>query len=173
MVSIYDEVGGIDNVRKGSIYGDEAPEWRNPGTLLFRDKVIVQPMKPVETAYGVDVIPDGDPVYCWCSVEGRIQKSSTFSKNWAQDNLTGSQLGLSETTMLRMLAPEWHGSFYSRIWHEGSCYEIDGSPVEMPTSTEMARHWQIMLRRVVNADFNPGVSVPVVPEGSPVWGTSV
>lgn len=172
MSSIYDEVS-VDDISHGSIFGDDKPEWVNPGTLLYRDKVIVEPMKPVDTPWGVNIIPDGSPVYCLCSVDCRVQKASTFSKNWAQDSVTGDQLGLVETTMLRMLAPEWHGSFYSRVWYQDSCYEIDGSPVELIHATDVARHWQIMLRRVANADFDPGVVKPVVPNGGVTWGMSV
>lgn len=143
-----------------------------PRTLLYRDRVIVQPMRAERTPWGLDILPDGDPVYCLCSIEGRIQKSSTFSKNWAQDSVTGDQTGMLETTVMRMLAPEWHGGFYSVVWYQGCMYEVDGSPVEMPHSTRLARHWQVMLRRVVNGLFNPGVVEPTVPEGGVTWGMS-
>ncbi len=153
-----------------SLYGDDAgitPVL--PDTILYRDRVIVQPMKPVTGVHGTTVIPDGEPSWCLCDIEGRTQKNSTFSKNWKQD-MTSSPRGQLETTLLRIMAKEWHGDYYSRVWYEGDCYECDGSPVEMPHGTDMSRHWEIVVRMVTNHLFSD-LEEPKPTEGSRVWGT--
>ncbi|QOL33129.1 thiamine biosynthesis protein ThiS [Bifidobacterium eulemuris] len=110
---------------------------------------------------------------CYCSVEGRTQKNSVFSDNWAQDDTPTSTGGLREVNMVKVLAPEWHGDIYTRFWTaDGSCWQVDGSPVDMPHSTDVARHWEMQARRVYAPELARNrIDPPAIPEGSRVWGT--
>ena len=113
--------------------------------------------------------PDVHKVYC--CVVGRTQKNSVMSENWAQDTTPQSVGGNREMNQVKVLAPEWHGDFYSRFWHEGSCYEVDGSPVYLPDSSDAARHYEFPARRVYAAELARNkVSPPTPPEGAAVWG---
>ena len=166
---------GVEPDASGHLF-DSHPEvaMTRPDSLLYRDRIIVEPMRAVETPYGNSVEPMGEPAYCWCSLEGRTQKNSVFSENWAQDTTPQSTGGLREVTMVKILAPEWHGDIRTRVWHDGSCYEVDGSPVLMPHSTKTARHWEIQARRVYAPELAKNhIDPPEVKEDTPVWGMSV
>ena len=153
------------------LFDDVETEPRITDDLLHRDMIVVQPMKPYETPYGAGTVPDGDASYCYCSFEPRITKTSTFSKNWAQDTTPQSTGGLREDALAIVLAPEWHGDFYSRFWFNGSCYEVDGSPVYLPHSSDMAKHYEFPARRIYAAELaHNRVSPPVPPEGAETWG---
>lgn len=169
LTGLYDDMPP-ETVGGGGLYDDDPVGWVKPDTILYRDKAIVQRVRMRETPWGLTPERDGDPVWCWCCIEGRIQKNSTFSKNWAQDNTTGGQPGMLETTVYRILAPEWHGDFYTWVFYERDWYVVDGSPVHMEHSSDMAAHWQVTMRRVTNHLFDPGIPVPVVPEGGETWG---
>ena len=82
------------------LFDDVETEPRITDDLLHRDMIVVQPMKPYETPYGAGTVPDGDASYCYCSFEPRINKNSTFSKNWAQDTTPQSTGGLREDCLL-------------------------------------------------------------------------
>ena len=166
MSGLYDD----ETVDSSGLYED-SPEVGDviPDTIMFRDKVIVQPMKPVMGVHGITVVPDGKPSWCLCDIEGRTQKNSTFSKNWKQD-MIASPKGQLETTLLRVMAVEWHGDYYSQVWYKGDCYECDGSPVEMPHGTTMSSHWEVVVRLVANHLFSD-LKPPEPEKGSRVWGT--
>lgn len=105
---LYDGVD-LDELGGGHLYDDTEVEPRVTDDLLHRDMIVVQLMKPVETVYGSGTVPDGDASYCYCSFEPRINKNSTFSKNWAQDTTPQTTGGLREDALAIVLAPEWHG----------------------------------------------------------------
>lgn len=124
---------------------------------------------PSITSGGVSYTADVHEVYC--NVVGRTQKNSVMSENWAQDTTPQEFGGNREMNQVKVLAPEWHGDFYSRFWFNGSCYEVDGSPVFLPHSSDTARHYEFPARRVYAAELaHNKVSPPVPPEGAEVWG---
>ncbi len=107
----------------------------------------------------------------YCCVVGRTQKNSVMSENWAQDTTPDKHGGNREMNQVKVLAPEWHGDFYSRFWFNGSCFEVDGSPVYLPHSSDMAKHYEFPARRVYAAELaHNKVSPPVPPEGAETWG---
>jgi hypothetical protein len=107
----------------------------------------------------------------YCCVVGRTQKNSVMSENWAQDTTPDKHGGNREMNQVKVLAPEWHGDFCSRFWFNGSCYEVDGSPVYLPHSSDMAKHYEFPARRVYAAELaHNKVSPPVPPEGAEIWG---
>lgn len=137
--------------------------------LLRRDLVVVVPMRRAVTPYGERLEEAGDPVWCRCCFEWRTNKTSTFSKNWAQDTTPQTHGGLREDALAFLLAPEWHGDVNTRFWHGPDCFEVDGPPMFQPHSTRAARHWSITARCVGHAD-KVGQSPPVPAEGAPTWG---
>ena len=104
-------------------------------------------MKPVETVYGSGTVPDGDASYCYCSFEPRINKNSTFSKNWAQDTTPQTTGGLREDALAIVLAPEWHGDINTQFWLDNACYEVDGPPRMPPTTGTSPRDASAMRPR--------------------------
>ena len=164
------EGADIESLRGGDLFTGTLLPQQVSDDLLHRDMVVVQPMRPVETPYGIRCEPAGDAAYCYCSFEPRINKNSTFSKNWAQDTSPQSYGGLREDSMGVLLAPEWHGDIWTRFWFENACYEVDGPPSHMRHASDRAEHWNITARRIGSADLGD-VKVPVPPDGSHVWGT--
>lgn len=153
------------------LFDDVETEPRITDDLLHRDMIVVQPMKPYETPYGAGTVPDGDASYCYCSFEPRINKNSTFSKNWAQDTTPQSTGGLREDALAIVLAPEWHGDINTQFWFDNACYEVDGPPMEMRQASDAAHHWNITARCIGHATEDNGLKPPVPPEGSRTWGT--
>lgn len=171
-----------------------------PDDMLHRDLLVCENMMPLVTCHGNTTVPryfdangnTADPAtvsewlytddprlgeltpdvhYVYGNIVGRTQKNSVMSENWAQDTTPTSVGGNREMNQIKILVPEWHGDFYSRIWFQGSCYEVDGSPVELPHSSELARHWEFPARRVYAAELARNkVSAPVPVEGAAVWG---
>lgn len=124
---------------------------------------------PSITSGGVLYTADVHKVYC--CVVGRTQKNSVMSENWAQDTTPQKFGGNREMNQVKVLAPEWHGDFYSRFWLNGSCYEVDGSPVFLPHSSDMARHYEFPARRVYAAELaHNRIVPPVPPKGAETWG---
>lgn len=124
---------------------------------------------PSITSGGVSYTADVHEVYC--CVVGRTQKNSVMSENWAQDTTPQEFGGNREMNQVKVLAPEWHGDFYSRFWFNGSCYEVDGSPVFLPHSSDMARHYEFPARRVYAAELaHNRIVPPVPPKGAETWG---
>lgn len=167
---LYDGVD-LERLGGGHLYDDTELEPRITDDLLHRDIIVVQPMKPVETVYGSGTVPDGDASYCYCSFEPRINKNSTFSKNWAQDTTPQTTGGLREDALAIVLAPEWHGDINTQFWFDNACYEVDGPPMEMRHASDAAHHWNITARCIGHATKDNGLKPPVPPEGSRTWGT--
>lgn len=159
-----------DDDDSGEFLFDDTPRVYGESTrLIMRDLIVVQPMKLQRGAHGNSTVPDGDAAWCRCLVVDRTNKNSSFSQNWAQDlNMDG--LGQAESTMCRILAKEWHGDYYTRMWIDGDCYEADGSSVHLKTGSYGARHYEVVARLVVNAGFSDAMPCPQPPEGSHVWG---
>ena len=107
----------------------------------------------------------------YCCVIGRTQKNSVMSENWAQDTTPDKHGGNREMNQVKVLAPEWHGDFYSRFWFNGSCFEVGGSPVFLPHSSDVAKHYEFPARRIYAAELaHNRVSPPSPPEGAETWG---
>ena len=170
-MAVYDE-----KPRNRSVYDESDTPKHVRDDLLHRDVIVYQGMEPLVTAHGnttvpktVDGVPDVHKVYC--CVVGRTQKNSVMSENWAQDTTPQSVGGNREMNQVKGLAPEGHGDFYARCGYEGSCYEVDGSPVYLPDSSDAARHYEFPARRVYAAELARNkVSPPTPPEGAAVWG---
>lgn len=121
------------------------------------------------TSGGVSYTADVHEVYC--CVVGRTQKNSVMSENWAQGTTPQKFGGNREMNQVKVLAPEWHGDFYSRFWFDGSCYEVDGSPVFLPHSSDMARHYEFPACRVYAAELaHNRIIPPAPPKGAETWG---
>lgn len=167
MASIYKD----PDPRGGSIYMGRNVDAKVPQDLLHCEKMIFQGMEPLVNCYGSTTVPTGEVHWFYGSVEGRTQKNSVFSENWAQDTTPQSEGGLREVTLVRILAPEWHGDIYSRVWWNGNCYEVDGSPVNLPHASGLARHWEFPARRVYALELAKNrIDPPQVPEEAAVWG---
>jgi hypothetical protein len=150
------------------LYPDGLPGMR--GNLKSTGVVLVQPRKPVYTPHGFDLEPDGGWVKVICSVEGHAQSAGMFSISGAEDKTPTEQGGLSEVTPINIIANEWPGDIYSRIWYEGGYFDADGSPVPRESGTEIARGVEVHARRVV---WDPSNLIPQ-PELDPkerVWGS--
>ena len=170
MAGMFESVS-VDALRDGDMFTGTLVQSHPPDSLLYRDIITVQLMKPVETFYGTVPVPDGPPVECYCSLEPRINKNSTFSKNWAQDTSPQSYGGLRVDSMCVVLAPEWHGDIWTRFWYEDACYEVDGPPSHMRHSSDKAEHWNITARCIGGIDPDGVRTMPKVPEGSRRWGS--
>ncbi|TPF92875.1 hypothetical protein BW14_06840 [Bifidobacterium sp. UTBIF-68] len=166
---LYDDVD-VDDMGGGHLYDGSDVEPRVTDDLLHRDLIVVQPMELYDTPYGSGTVPTGETSYAYCSFEPRINKNSTFSKNWAQDTTPQSYGGLREDSLAIVLAPEWHGDIHTMFWHGDDCYEVDGPPMHMAHSSKDAEHWNITARCIGHA--GPAVvTPPTPPEGSRIWGT--
>lgn len=143
-----------------------------PDTLLYRDLILVQPMIDVGGVYGADDRPDpgNPPAWCYCCVEGRTQKNSVFSEDWAQDRTPTATGGLRAVTLLRVMAVEWHGDIHTRFWWKGRVWQVDGEPVHLDHGSKLSAHWEFAARLIGDAEQS-GAEPPTVPEGSRPWGT--
>ncbi|WP_223852149.1 hypothetical protein [Bifidobacterium myosotis] len=153
------------------LYDGVDVEKRLPDTLMYRDKVIVQPMRLFDTPYGSGTIPDGEPAWCWCCVETRTQKNSVFSKNWAQDTTPQSTGGLRAEVLVKVIAKEWHGDIHTMFWHGDDCYEVDGPPAHLRHGSDLSEHWEVTGRQIGHVNEDGVTEPPQPPEGSRVWGT--
>lgn len=157
--------------RNGRVYDDATAPKHVPTDLLHRDMMIFEGMKPLVNCYGSTTIPTGEVHYVYGCVVGRTQKNSVMSENWAQDTTPQNVGGNREMNQIKILAPEWHGDFYSRVWFNGSCYEVDGSPVYLPHSSDLAKHYEFPARRVYAPELAVNhIDPPTVPEDAKVWG---
>lgn len=88
------------------------------------------PRKHVQDAHGGQYVQTGDPVKVICCVDGRAQQAGMFSISGAEDKTPSSDNpgGLEEVTPLQIIAREWPGDIYSRIWYKGDYYDADGAP---------------------------------------------
>lgn len=169
MGRLYDNVD-IDRLGGGRLYDNVSLEPSTPDSLLYRDLIVVQPMRHVETPYGGRDEPDGKPAWCRCCIEGRTQKNSVFSENWAQDTTPDTDGGLRAVTLDRVLAKEWHGDIHTRFWWDGCCWQVDGEPVYMRHGSDTATHWEFPARKIGTVE-DSGLAMPMPEEGSRVWGT--
>lgn len=167
---LYDGVD-VNELGGGHLYDEEPVKHSVPDTLMYKDKVIVQPMRLFETPYGAGTMPDGDVSWCYCSVETRTQKNSVFSKNWAQDTTPQNTGGLRQEVLVKVLAPEWHGDIHTMFWYRDDLYEVDGPPALLPHGSEMSKHWEVTGRCIGHINER-GIKEPPMPaEGSRIWGT--
>ena len=98
-----------------------------------------------------------------CCVEGRAQQAGMFSISGAEDKTPSSDNpgGLEEVTPLQILAREWPGDIYSRIWYKGDYYDADGAPTWRGSGSRFSRHWEVRARRVVIGEYlDGGISEP-------------
>lgn len=157
------------------IFTDDSAKPVRPKTLLDTDTVIVQRRRHVRNAHGGYYEKYGDPILVVCSVEGHAQQAGMFSISGDEDKSPSVQGGLQEVYPIRILAREWPGDIYSLIWWNGDPYDADGSPNYFPHSTEIAQHYEVRARRVVNTAVARGEGVdihpPEPPMGARVWGT--
>lgn len=167
---LYDDVD-LEWLGGGHLYDGLDVKHTVPDSLMYKDKVIVQPMRLVDTVYGSGTTPDGDPAWCWCSVEIRTQKNSVFSKNWAQDTTPQATGGLREEVLVKVLAREWHGDIHTMFWFGDACYEVDGPPAYLNHGSALSAHWEVVGRCVGHLSDEGVREPPQPPEGSRVWGT--
>jgi hypothetical protein len=132
--------------------------------MLSHDRVIVVPRKPVDTAHGIRLEPDGAPVLVVCGLEGRQNQAGMFA-NAGNEDVPQKQGGLTEITPLQIIAREWPGDIWACVWYGGDLYDTVGQPVERRHGTGLSRHWEIRAERKRH-----GVPQPIVPEGSRTWG---
>lgn len=150
-----------------SIFDTQAPS-AQPHTLLDTDMVVVQNRRHVQDPHGGHYEYVGDPVAVVCSVEGHEQQAGMFSISGAEDKSVTKQGGVQEVTPIRILARQWPGDIYSRIWFHGDPYDADGSPTLFPHSSKLARHWEVRARRVVDVSKADDVAGMIVQPDPPM-----
>lgn len=168
---LYDGID-MDMLGGGFLYDQADTPPQVPDSLLYRDRIIVQPMVSTSGPHGVMDVPDPDnpPAYCYCCVEGRTQKNSVFSEDWAQDTTPTAKGGLRSVTLVRVMAVEWHGDIHTRMWWRDSWWQCDGQPVHIAHGTALANHWEFPMRLIGENDRTGMLRPPTVPEGARIWG---
>ena len=139
-------------------------------TLKSTGYVLVQRRKPVYTPHGFDLEDVGGWIKVICSVEGHAQSAGMFSISGAEDKTPTDQGGLSEVTPINVIAFEWPGDIYSRIWYDGGYFDADGSPVPRKSGTPTAQGIEVHARRVVWDPAHP-IPQPRLDTKERVWGT--
>ena len=158
-----------DTNERHYLYEDDQTDYGGQKQLFDTDYVVVIPRKHVQDAHGGQYVQTGDPVKVICCVEGRAQQAGMFSISGAEDKTPSSDNpgGLEEVTPLQILAREWPGDIYSRIWYKGDYYDADGAPTWRGSGSRFSRHWEVRARRVVIGDYlDGGIS-------EPEWGKEV
>ncbi|WP_346974122.1 hypothetical protein, partial [Bifidobacterium adolescentis] len=110
-----------DTNERHYLYEDDQTHYGGQKQLFDTDYVVVIPRKHVQDAHGGQYVQTGDPVKVICCVEGRAQQAGMFSISGAEDKTPSSDNpgGLEEVTPLQIIAREWPGDIYSRIWYKG------------------------------------------------------
>ena len=117
--------------------------------------MVVQNRKVRWTPYGYELENDGEPFEVICSVEGRAAQAGMFANSGARDTNMTTGGGQNEIFPIQIMAREWRGNYYSKIWFDGDWYESVGSPVFRNSGTSESKHVEIRCQRVGNHLFHP------------------